>query len=430
MEKYLELQNDFLNAALTGNKERANSILMKHPEIIPMSIHIAAVLGNVDVVRTMVEKDYSLAVNAGGPWKVEPLLYLCFSSFLKDTPISDQFVQITQLLLEQGANPNTYIIEKDDPYERKLPALYGAVGLAGNAAIGRILLDAGADPNDGETLYHAAELNRLDCLDLLAEYGADVNITPALFRNLDFDDEAGVQWFLEHGVDPNLTLGDLKNSLLHWAVYRGRSLSIIERLLKHNVPVNARRNDGKTAYMLAVRFGQTQAAQLLLQYGASNVLGPTDLIIGACALADKDTLDKTLLDNPTFVASLTDDDKMMLLEFVQLGKAGSIDLMIDIGFDKEISRAEGTALHISAWFGDRETVRVLLRRGASLWVRNSYGGTPLESAIHGSINYHSVRASNYTDVVEALIEAGSAIPAKASGSSEVYEVLRRYGASV
>ncbi|CAH8706668.1 ankyrin repeat domain-containing protein [Paenibacillus melissococcoides] len=107
----------------------------------------------------------------------------------------------------------------------------------------QVLLEAGADPNDGESLYHAAESPEFECLDLLYRYGADVNATPALFRKLD-------------------------GTPLHWAVVRGRSPFIVELLLKHGAPVNARRGDGKTAYMLAVRYGQRELTDTLERHGA------------------------------------------------------------------------------------------------------------------------------------------------------------------
>lgn len=302
--------------------------------------------------------------------------------------------------------------------------------MAGHMEVGRALLAAGAEPNDGETLYHAAELSRNDCLDLLHAYGADVNATPALFRKLDYDDEAGVGWFLEHGADLTRTLGEQRNTPLHWAVYRGRSLPIIELLLKHGAEVNARRSDGKTAYVLAVRFGEASTADLLLRHGAIREAGPIDRFLGACAAADEQRVRAMLEENPALPASLTPDDREMLLEFAERGWPDAIRLMLEAGFDKETSREEGTALHIAAWFGHLDTVRVLLDAGASVSVHNGYGGTPLDSAIHGSMHCNGSHPMRHAAVVEALIQAGAEVPAKAEGSREVYELLLMHGASM
>ena len=46
-------------------------------------------------------------------------------------------------------------------------------------------------------------------------------------HKLDFEDEAGLRWFLDHGVDLD-ALG-----CLHWAIGRGRSVAILRLLLDH-----------------------------------------------------------------------------------------------------------------------------------------------------------------------------------------------------
>lgn len=38
-----------------------------------------------------------------------------------------------------------------------MSALYGAAGVAHDPELTRILLGAGADPNDGESVYHSTE---------------------------------------------------------------------------------------------------------------------------------------------------------------------------------------------------------------------------------------------------------------------------------
>ncbi|MEC0208863.1 ankyrin repeat domain-containing protein [Paenibacillus ehimensis] len=430
MQTNRDWADEFLQAALEGNEATARAILAAHPGLTKTSIYTAAAAGDADAVAAHLKRNPASAVKPGGPFQAEPLLYLCFSWLLRDAEKSRSFAQAAQMLLAGGANPNAFMVDPDDPYERKLPVLYGALGMAGHMEVGRALLAAGAEPNDGETLYHAAELSRNDCLDLLHEYGVDVNATPALFRKLDYDDEAGVRWFLEHGADLALTLGEQRNTALHWAVYRGRSQAIVELLLKHGAEVNARRTDGKTAYVLAVRFGETSTAALLLRHGAIREAGSIDQFLGACAAADEQRIRAMLEEDPALLSALTADDREMLLEFAERGRADAVRLMLEAGFDKETSREEGTALHIAAWFGHLDTVRVLLAGGASVSVQNGYGGTPLESAIHGSMHCNGSHPMQHAAVVEALIQAGAVVPAKAEGSRDVYEILLMHGASI
>ena len=57
----------------------------------------------------------------------------------------------------------------------ELPPLYYA-SVANDLAEVKRLLEAGADPNDGESIYHAAEKNHRAVLDLLKAHG-DVNVS-------------------------------------------------------------------------------------------------------------------------------------------------------------------------------------------------------------------------------------------------------------
>ena len=45
----------------------------------------------------------------------------------------------------------------------------------GNAGLVRLLLEHGANPNDGESTYHAAERNHRAVLELLLAYGAEIS---------------------------------------------------------------------------------------------------------------------------------------------------------------------------------------------------------------------------------------------------------------
>ncbi|HEY6990436.1 MAG TPA: hypothetical protein VH369_18725 [Bryobacteraceae bacterium] len=58
--------------------------------------------------------------------------------------------------------------------------LYAAIGLNNNPALGRVLLAAGARPDDGESVYHSTEHPDLVCMRLLFEYGASLRGTNAL----------------------------------------------------------------------------------------------------------------------------------------------------------------------------------------------------------------------------------------------------------
>jgi hypothetical protein len=79
------------------------------------------------------------------------------------------------LLLAHGADPNTYYATPEFGRESKMHALWAATCQANNPCGCPLLLEAGADPNDSESIYHAAEKFHLECLELLAEFGVNLS---------------------------------------------------------------------------------------------------------------------------------------------------------------------------------------------------------------------------------------------------------------
>src|SRR4051812_39857975 len=92
---------------------------------------------------------------AGGPRGRAPLLYVTHSCFAG--------VALARDLLERGADPNASFVNEYG----QMSALYGAAGRVHHPELTRLLLEAGADPDDGESLYHAAEAPSPDCLRIL-----------------------------------------------------------------------------------------------------------------------------------------------------------------------------------------------------------------------------------------------------------------------
>jgi hypothetical protein len=70
----------------------------------------------------------------------------------------------------QVADPNGFFVNEHG----RMSALYGAAGIKHDPALTRVLLEAGADPDDGESLYHAASAESPDCMRVLLEHGATV----------------------------------------------------------------------------------------------------------------------------------------------------------------------------------------------------------------------------------------------------------------
>src|SRR6266699_1223676 len=198
----------FIEAAVWhGTLERAVAILAAHPEIASGDIHSAAILGDDAAVRRFLELDPGNATMKGGPRGWDALTHLCFSKYLRlDRARSAGFVRAARALLDAGAAANTGWYEVNHrPEPEWESALYGAAGVAHHPELTRLLLERGADPNDGEVAYHTPETDDNRTLKILVESGklSDDTLATMLLRKADWHDYEGIVYLLEHGADPN-----------------------------------------------------------------------------------------------------------------------------------------------------------------------------------------------------------------------------------
>ena len=129
-------------------------------------------------------------------------------------------------LLDAGASPNSGWFEKNhQPKPVWESVLYGAAGVAHHEGLTRLLLERGADPNDGETPYHAPESDEMGVLKALVESGKlnEDSLATILLRKADWHHYEAIKWLLEQGVDPNLMTHWGKTALTQRAAQRQRA---------------------------------------------------------------------------------------------------------------------------------------------------------------------------------------------------------------
>jgi ankyrin repeat protein len=426
----------------TGSLDRAESIRAANPEVATGSIHAAAILGDDVTVRRFIELDPRSATAKGGPRDWDALTHLCFSRYLRlDGTRSDGFVRAAQALLDAGANANTGWYEQDhQPEPEWESALYGAAGIAHHPALTRLLLERGADPNDGETVYHTPESYDNRALKLLVETGTltEESLSVMLIRKHDWHDYEGVKWLLEQGADPNCVRRWGTNAI-HHALARDNALHIIELLFDHGAdPMIVA--GGVSAVARAARRGRGDVLESLERRGIPVELRGVERLIAACARNDTVGVGAIVQGEPELAVELLAEGASRLAEFAGNGNTEGIRHLLDLGVDVRAPYEKGdgywdvapnsSALHVAAWRAQHATVKLLVERGAAVDAPDGKGRTPLALAVRACVDsYWTERRS--PESVDALLRAGASVIGVRfpSGYADVDELLRQHGRS-
>ncbi len=417
--------------------DEAQAILAAHPEVSGSSIHVAAILADDAGVRRFLALDPGAATAPGGPYGWDPLTHLCFSRYLRLAPArSEGFVRAAAALLDAGASANTGFYATDhDPPEFE-SAIYGAAGVAHHPELTRLLLARGADPNDGETPYHAPESLDDRAMHVLVDSGrvsAD-SLTTMLHRKLDWKHYEGVVWLLDHGADPNQMSPWGPRALAH-ALGRTSPLRYFRLLLDHAADPTLPSADGTLPSALAARMGRADVLDLFAQRGFPVVVTGDDAFLAACARGDEAAARACTVSEPGLVGRLQASDGALLADFAGAGNTDGVRLLLDLGFDPDSRTSRGganadPALHVAVWRGRLETVKLLVSRGASLEATNGRGATPLSLAVQALVEQSDWTPHDSPGIVTALLDAGARVDTVhpfPSGSPAADALLREHG---
>jgi ankyrin repeat protein len=290
-----------------------------------------------------------------------------------------------------------------------LSALYGAAGKNHDPELTKILLDAGADPNDGESLYHALE--SFTCTRLLLQNGARIGGTNALYHALDFDNFAALELLLQHGADPNEPLGNSSftdwGSPLLWAIKRRRSRRHVAALLEAGADPSASTPSGVSAYSRALQLGLGEVAELLGENGGAKPISEEEQFIAACARGDEAEARRIRAGRPDLPGSLPEARLRTLPDLTAEGGDEGARLMVNLGWPVAVRGGDwnASALNLAVFRGNAGLTRFLLEHGAHWQEEHGYGDNVCGTLSWASCN-EPVESGDWPGCARALLEHG------------------------
>ena len=356
----------------------AQRLLARDPWIARANLFTAIVCGELTEVARIVAADPAAARTSGGPRGWTPLLHLAYTRFTHP-PTVEHAVAIGRLLLDHGADPNDFYMAGDARYS----ALTGVAGEGEQdaprqpyaAALVDLLLERGAEPFDIQVLYNT-------------HFSGDILWWLSLVRERTIGTPRAAAW-----ADRDWQMLDMgaygcgARFLIETAI-RTRRPELAEWALAHGANPNAapardHRFPKRSLYEVAQLEGQPEIAGLLARHGAEEStpsLDTRERFLDACFRLDRGAARSLLDAHPAYLSS-----PPALFEAARRNRPDVLALLLELGFPLEAQDRTGKrALHEAAAHNAIAAATFLIERGAEVDpIESTYGSTPIGWATHG-----------------------------------------------
>ncbi|XP_014229656.1 ankyrin-1-like [Trichogramma pretiosum] len=308
------------------------------------------------------------------------------------------FVEILLLFLKHGAT-------LDKSAEYYLSYIIGWTENEKYLELIELLLQKGANPNTsdfaGNPLLHRVILSRSkEAIEVFLKYGADPNIidrngkTP-LIRAIASRDYQTASLLLIKGAEPNRPSvhGEIP---LQTAIYF-HNLECVELLLKNGADPKIQRSDGKSPLLIALEDYNFEIIEVLLKYNVDLNISYQDrkTILENSVMRNHPEIFKRILEVP-YPSSTRSDNVSLLLLVVRYRRSIMLKSLLECGFDASvIDDDRKTALHYAAYEGNEKMIEVLIKCC-----------NPNLLDIDGNAPLHLAVDQGHIGVIEALLKNG------------------------
>lgn len=178
-----------------------------------------------------------------------------------------------------------------------------------------------------------------------------------------------------------------------------------------------------SALDVAIELGYDDIAELLRRHAS-----PAQQLLAACAQGDHEAAEAVVESHPGVVAGLSRDQQRLIADRAHANDTAAVRLMLDLGFDPLAPGVDDwEPIRWAAFHGNPDLVRLLLRHDPPIGVPDrTYGGTPLDQCLYGSLHGWHRATGDFPTTVRLLLEAGERLdPTRLPvGRDDVDEVLR------
>lgn len=401
----LEAWLKWIYEGVSGERRLAIRILREEPDFFSGNEWLACATGDEPTLRKMLLADPGWANRPGGPLGMRPLVAVAHSMLILEPDFEPPLLNSARTLLQHGADVNSSWTNPEWP-DYPLSALYGAAGKTHHPGMLKLLLDAGANPDDNESLYHSVESRDSTCTRLLLEAGARVAGTNAIGRVLDYGKLDDLRLMLQRGDVTDRTS-------IHHAILRGRSIEFIRMLIDAGADLRATDRDGISLYRWARLHGRADVTEILEAAGITEPLSEEEQFVAACARGDGAAAREMKERIPDIFSRLNEKQLRALPEHAGIGDRRAVRTMLEAGWPREAKAAwDATALNLAVYRGDAEMADLLLSCGADWRTPHGFGDN-----VFGTLAYASKDAAedpfapgDYLGCARVLIAHNAPVP--------------------